>query len=686
MADVLVDLVASLCRCLDTLKNGEAGRDIHRALHGHEGLPDKAAYERSAQAVDLLHETLQLLEPSTLVLADHFFGYTKTKCLCAAVELDIPDILKEEPKPIARISKESGANPERLAQVLRSLVNHVLLLREHWTQWRNWINLYGNQFYDIARGIPASCKEDSGRNAAQHNFNTDKDMFTYFQEQGWSSQLHTTLSGGATAQAPGILADYPWGELEGSTFLDVGGGTGGLVTLVLRANPTLHAGILDLPHIIDQASTNFHSLDGIYADVGSRIEKSNLFAGDFLQEVPQFEVYTMKWCLHDWNDSKAITVLRNIRKAMKLSTRSRLIILESVLTDGRMGHLSGYADINMMTTAHSGQERSEDQWMALAQQTGWKLRKIYPLRNSWAWAIEFTPSLSSSHIDPNASLLRFPAPPPGQSISSEAVFLEPWNPSKGNPFIRSSPALGYERSNINWVTRPIQVRDARPFKEQFSLDTHGFSYTDDSTIMEESVLDALRRNDKPIIEESYYSHIEGLLKRELGAKRVIIFDHTIRQRDPGRDRTHNAAGQEQPATMVHCDQTSMAAQKRLEQNLDPGENMEELLSMKRVILVNVWRPLRGPVEDWPLGTIDYRSLVTEDVHNVDLWTGMYENHRQTVALEANDAQLWWYLHGHRIDEVTMIKIWDSQPGDGAKCTFESRLLYPDTKHQPQGKS
>lgn len=803
MSKVLDDLIASLQRSLSVLKSGPEGRAIHLGLHDPDCLPDSALHAKAALAVDLLHETQQLLEPSTLVLADHFLGYVKTKCLVTAVELDIPGVLADGPKTTPQIAAASSARPDRLAQVLRLLVNHGvfawdphtgcfsnnrasrLLLRDHWTQWRNWVELYGNQFYDIARGIPASCRAGSARNAAQHEFDVDQDMFTYFKERGWVPQLHRTLSGGAAAQAPGILADYPWAELEGTTFLDVGGGVGGLVALVLRAHPAIRAGILDLPHVIEQASANFHGQDGLYADVGAQVAKEHLVAGDFLQEIPPFEVYTIKWCLHDWDDSKATTVLLNMRKAIIPGPRARVIVFESILADGRIGQLTGYADINMMMTAHSGQERDELRWRSLARQTGWEVRKIYALRNVWPCAIELVPVALPPYTDtaasgeqttdggkgeethiasgsasattaaianggPNGSESdrrsvvpheRFLPPRKGEPIATEAVFLEPWDrASKGNPFIRSSPAVGYERTNIGWVTRPILVRDARPTMSDFSLDANGFAYFTDPTAdtISRETWAALRgldittdannsnnsnndninthdgdkngndaaqknaaRSREDIIRESYYPHVRAVLRHAIpGAGRVIIFDHTIRRRDPARDRRHNAAGHEQPATMVHCDQSARAAIKRLQQNLPgkdqppsppaaegagehadgdgdgDGDGAESLLARHRVLMVNVWRPLFGPVEDWPLGTIDFRSLRADcgEVHDVDLWSGAYENHRQTVTLEHREAHEWWYLHGHDTHEVTLIKIWDSRPGPGAKCEFAS-LIY-----------
>lgn len=133
MADLLAELNTSLQRSLDKLKNGQEGRDIYAALHNHihDSLPEREVYEQSAKVVDLLYETLQLLEPSTLVLADFFFGYSKTKCLCTAVEFDIPGVLRNGPKPIAQIATESGARPDRLGQVLRLLVNQYVWAPPH---------------------------------------------------------------------------------------------------------------------------------------------------------------------------------------------------------------------------------------------------------------------------------------------------------------------------------------------------------------------------------------------------------------------------------------------------------------------------------------------------------------------------------------------------------------------------
>ncbi|KAF3483159.1 uncharacterized protein GIQ15_02483 [Arthroderma uncinatum] len=391
------------------LENGQ--KVLLQALHTDKDLPDPALEILAGKAINVLHETQQLLEPGHLVLADHFLGYVSTKCLCAAVELGLVDILAkadEQGMTVAELAEASQANPDRLKQVLRVLHNNrifeydaashryrnnrisALLHTTHWTQWHNWVDLYGNEFYDIARGIPQSIRRDEKKWGAQINFNTTDDMFTYFQAQGWLPRLHRTLGGGAIAQAPGILADYPWHEFGSRTVLDVGGGGGGFLVSLLREYPDLKGAILDLPRTIDHACTLFHDPKGTYYDLRERVPRENLIGGDFLKSVPSFEVYTMKWVLHDWKDPDVITILRCIRAALIPGPASRLVVLESILSDGQIGRLSRYGDINMMMTAN-GQERSEEQWQELAAASGWEISKIHPLRRSWVCAIDLRP-------------------------------------------------------------------------------------------------------------------------------------------------------------------------------------------------------------------------------------------------------------------------------------------------------
>jgi len=382
---------------------------LRESLHSGNGLPDPSCSLLAAETTDLLHRTQKLLDPKTVILADHFLGYVNSKCLNAAVERNIPDALAHGPMTLEQLAEASESRADRLSQILRILYNNgifeydestglyrnndasSLLRSDHWTQWRNWVELYGNQFYDAARGIPESTKREATRTGAQINYDIDLNMFAYFQNQGWVELLHRTLGGGAIAMAPGILEDYNWSEVENGVMMDIGGGGGGFITSLLRKFKNMRGGIFDLPGVISHAKLLFHDKDGKYADVGDRILPSNLISGDFFQSIPSFEIYTMKWCLHDWKDQEALKILNNIRKAIINGPSSRLIVMESILSDGHSQRLSRYGDIHMMMTAN-GHERTERQWRELAERSGWEIISIYTLRNAWVKAMDFRPT------------------------------------------------------------------------------------------------------------------------------------------------------------------------------------------------------------------------------------------------------------------------------------------------------
>lgn len=323
----------------------------------------------------------------------------------------MPDALKTQPLTLDGLAQATQSRSDRLGQILRILCNagifafeestghysntpaSSLLRSDHWTHWQNWVKLYGNQFYDIARGIPASVHNDSKRWAAQVNYDTDDNMFTFFKRQGWVPELHRTLGGGAAAQMPGILADYPWEEVSHDVVMDVGGGSGAFIAGLVRQYPTMRGGIYDLPHIIDHVRPFFRP-SGHFSDIEDQFRDEDLVEGDFFESVPARAVYTMKWCLHDWKDAQAVVILKNIRQSIMLGPNSRLVVLEAILSDSQSDRLSQYADINMMMTA-DGQERTEAQWRALAERSGWQIKEIYDLRRAWVKAMDFRPVIDN---------------------------------------------------------------------------------------------------------------------------------------------------------------------------------------------------------------------------------------------------------------------------------------------------
>lgn len=324
------------------------------------------------------------------------------------MSLNIPDLLRDGPKPIGELATLAKADELRLNQVLRFLngrgifdynaskgiySNNVvssLLLKDHWSQWWRWTDVYGNDYYDMAQGLERSMVAGCPRTAAQTHYDTDKSIFQYFKDTNQMEKMLKCIAAGGLAQAPGMTQDYSWADIaaSGERLLDVGGGSGGFMTSLLRAYPDLKGAVLDQESVIKTFTPYFREPQGQFADVGDRCE---LIVGDFFGEIPPFKYYSIRWCLHDWLDEQVVQILGNIRKGIIEGPDSRLVVIEMVLTQNRTGSISRYGDVAMMVSC-AGRQRTEDEWRSVAEPAGWRLAKVVPLRNCWASAIELRPA------------------------------------------------------------------------------------------------------------------------------------------------------------------------------------------------------------------------------------------------------------------------------------------------------
>jgi len=173
------------------------------------------------------------------------------------------------------------------------------------------------------------------------------------------------------------------------------------------------------------------------------------------------------------------------------------------------------------------------------------------------------------------------------------------------------PPPGVPRSNIVSETHRVPIHDLRSIAAEISLDREGFELIGHRS--------AVRNfHDDEEVRAVYYPEAERLIADVLGASRVFIFDHTVRQRIPGA--SDRAAGQpRQPATRVHVDHTARSGPQRV-RDFFPDE-ADELLK-GRVQVINLWRPIRGPLRDAPLAVCDAGSVAFGDLVPSDL---VYQN-------------------------------------------------------------
>jgi hypothetical protein len=170
----------------------------------------------------------------------------------------------------------------------------------------------------------------------------------------------------------------------------------------------------------------------------------------------------------------------------------------------------------------------------------------------------------------------------------------------------------------------------------------------------------------------YYPVVEAFLAATLRADRVLIFDHTVRRRVEGAPDIRGA-GPRQPATRVHVDQTVTSGANRVREHL-PDE--AEALLNGRVQVINLWRPIRGPVRDTPLAMLDGTTVKEGDLVASDL---IYPNRSgETYSVKYNPDHRWFYFPDMTPDEAILLKCYDSATDGRTRFGPHTAFVDPTT--------
>ena len=248
-------------------------------------------------------------------------------------------------------------------------------------------------------------------------------------------------------------------------------------------------------------------------------------------------------------------------------------------------------------------------------------------------------------------------------VQADLSFLVPM-PEKPRSYA-FDPPNGEPRSNARYAPHRVPIHDLRPHASEFTLDNAGF---------------ALRRHDSAVpnfwdedaVRNIYYPEAERLLKQVTGADRVLVFDHTLRRRVPDADDRTSGLPR-QPATRVHVDQTLKSGPKRV-RDLLPDE--ADALLRGRVQIINLWRPIIGPLWDSPLAVCDARSVDDADLVASDLV--FPDRLGETYAVTYNPEQHWYYAPGMTPNEVLLLKCYDSAADDRARFAPHTAFIDPRT--------
>ena len=213
----------------------------------------------------------------------------------------------------------------------------------------------GNLLHSVQTGSPA--------------FNTvfGASLFDYLQQNvDAADAFNQGMANVSSMLAYAVLMAYDFAGI--SSIVDIGGGQGKLLEKILQFTPDITGTVFDTASTIERAK------QGLGNDAGSR--RCSYITGDFFTSVPQgADAYLLCGVIHDWDDRRAIRILKNCRRAM--AAKGRVLIVDMVVPDTDAMSFSKLLDLNMLAMT-GGRKRTKAEFRALLDAADYELTGMIP--------------------------------------------------------------------------------------------------------------------------------------------------------------------------------------------------------------------------------------------------------------------------------------------------------------------
>ncbi|MEU6223414.1 methyltransferase [Streptomyces sp. NPDC047042] len=314
-------------------------------------------------------------------VVDLITGTWRAQALHAAAALSLPDHIAAGHATVPELADHTGASEDGLARLLRLLAAlgvftgdeeegygltdvGALLVAGGEQSMRDMVLLYGEEFHRAWGAVVPAIR--TGASGFEHAFGIS--LHAYLRDVPDAGPRFLRAMNAGNVFFPEAAAAFDFTRAH--TVVDVAGGSGLLLSAVLRAHPHLTGTVFDLPHMLPVAERH------LSATVGAH--RYETIAGDVFDKVPAGnDVYLLSRVLQDWDDERCVTLLANIRAAM--ADTGRLLVLERVVaTDGTASVLPLLWDMHLLMAA-GGRERTLDGYRSVLGAAGLRLESVHSL-------------------------------------------------------------------------------------------------------------------------------------------------------------------------------------------------------------------------------------------------------------------------------------------------------------------
>jgi len=291
-------------------------------------------------------------------------------------QLGIADLVKDDPRHIAELAELTNTHEQSLYRVLRYVASRGLFAED--SDGRFSITARAQPLRDdSADSIMVDVRWNSSDVIRRswdnlgHSVRTGQTAFDYTfgrpffdhlaDDREFAQVFNDAMTTSSVDEGPDIVAAHDFSRY--GSVVDVGGGHGALLALILDSYPGVTGVLFDGPEVVAGArgAIDRHVANGRATRVG----------GSFFKAVPPgADAYLLKYIVHDWDDEQALSILTNCRAAM--APNGRVLIVEMVVPEGNAEAEVKHLDVTMLVFT-GGRERTEREYGALLTRAGLRL-------------------------------------------------------------------------------------------------------------------------------------------------------------------------------------------------------------------------------------------------------------------------------------------------------------------------
>jgi O-methyltransferase domain/Dimerisation domain len=318
--------------------------------------------------------------PAPAVLLQMMTGYWVSQAVYIAAKLGLADLLVDGPRSAEELAAASHSHAPSLYRLLRALASvgvfteaspgafaltplAALLRSGTPDSMRALAITYNEEMYRAWAEMLHSVQ--TGETAFDHQFGMP--VFQYFAAHPEADRVFNEAMTGYTSQLASAVPEVYDFTMFG-TVVDVGGSYGTLLAAILRRHPTMQGILFDQPRVVADAEQHLAAA-GI-------ADRCRAVGGDFFTAVPAGgDAYILSQILHDWDDTRCLTILQQCRQVMP--EHGKLLVVELVVPPGNEPSFGKWLDLHMLAIP-GGRERTAGEYDALFRAAGFALGRVVP--------------------------------------------------------------------------------------------------------------------------------------------------------------------------------------------------------------------------------------------------------------------------------------------------------------------